>query len=281
MGNSPITAASFAPRVLLLSALIATAVLQPAASAASGRIDVRAGYDTGLEGISEQYAGDSWVGMTAGRTLTSGTDGPLSLSLDVALGAVAYASLTDLDQVTLTARPGLDYVISQRVSANLSLAAEGRIVKDDGRSAWGLGADLRLRERISSRVELTEYFSWRRTEADDAAYSGTNVTGGLSLVTAVGERWTLGAGGEYGAGDFSGGGTRDPGFAGTAAGGHGRRGYGEADRQQGGEEWISGSLVLERAWSASLTSTVEYVYTRVLGGGEDLHAVIIGTSLGF
>jgi hypothetical protein len=276
--------------VSLVCALALLSTLPAPAAQAFSRLDIRAGYDSDPDSGSNQVRGDAWAAVTAGTTLARDTGGPLTISLDVALGATAFARLTELDRISLVVTPAVDYVISPRVAATLALVTEGQLVEDDDRSAWGWGGLLRLREQLSTRVSLAEYLSYRNLTARDAEYSGTKVAVGLFLRTYLGERWTFGAGGEYAHGDFLGGDVQ--GFGGTGIGTGSQRSHTYSQnllREDGqplvqqDEDRLSGSLALSYAWSEGWSSGVEYVYTRVLGndGGEDQHAVIVSATYGF
>ncbi len=274
----------------LLCALALLPTLPVPIAWSASRLDIRAGYDTDPDGGSDQAQGDAWLAVTAGHTLARETDSPLTLSLDFALGATAYAELTDLDRISLVVTPTVGYVISPRVAAMLSLVGEGQLVDDDNRSAWGWGGNLRLSEQLSPRLKLTEYLACRNLEARNAEYSGTKIAIGLFLRTFLGERWMAGVGAEYAHGDFLVGETPGSGAAGIGTGSHRSRrdsqNIGPEPEQtlvQQDEDRVSGSLVLDYAWSATLSSAVEYVFTRVNGEDdeENQHTVVVSTTYGF
>ena len=277
-------------RVTLWCALLLLPSLQAATAAAISRLDLRAGYDTDPGDASDPDGGDAWASLTAGKTIVDDTGGPLSISLDIALGATAYARLTDLDRVSLVVSPAFDYVVSQRVAATVALAAEGQLVSDDNRSAWGWGGALRLRELLSPSVSLVEYVAYRDLNARDPEYSGTNVALGVYARLFLGERWLLGTGVEYAHGNFL---LGDRQGAGSSELGSGRRKsqkLGETVVGDAGQSLVSadedrwsGSLALEYTWSAKVSSGAEYIYTRVISGdgGDNQHAVIVSTTLGF
>ena len=277
-------------RVSLLCALALMPALSATTVGASAGLGIRAGYDSDPDGGSNQERDDTWVSMTVGESLTQETSGPLTLSLNLALGATAYARLTDLDRISLVVTPAIDYIISPRVAATMALVTEGQLVEDGSRSAWGWGGNLRLRELLSPRVNLTEYLSYRDLNARNAEHSGTKAAIGFFLRTFPGERWMLGVGGEYAHGDFLVGDAQGPGVAGMGTGSHKSQRYSQnpvpKDEQTfvgQDEDRVSGSLVLDYSWSETLSTGAEYIYTRVNGedGGENQHAVIVSTTYGF
>lgn len=277
----------------ILVSLVCAQLLQafgaPAAAALS-RLDVRAGYDSDPGDVSDKDGGDAWVALTAGKTMISDGAGPLAISLDLALGVTGYARLTELDRVSLVVTPAIEYVISPRVAASVALVTEGQIVSDGSRSAWGWGGALRLREQLSPRVSLAEYVSYRDLNAQGAEFSGTRLALGLYLRSFLGERWTLGCGGEYAHGVFLSDGMMAGEPVGLGKGSHPSQNYGEmliGENEQTlaaqVEDRWSGSLALDYAWSQRVSSGAEYVYTRVSGesGDENQHAVIVSTTFGF
>lgn len=264
-------------RVSLLCALALMSALPAPAPGATSRLDLRAGYDTDPGGATNETSGDTWAAATAGTTFAHATGGPLTLSLDLALSATAYARLADLDQISLFVTPRIDYIISPRVAATLTLVNEANLVQDRSQSSWAWGGNLQLREQLSKRVDLAEYFSYREVSARKDVYSGTSVAGGFLLRTFLGERWIAGAGGEYSHGDFLDGEAREPGVVGMGMGSHGQLLMQEsADR-------LAVPVLLDYAWSETLSSGAEYVYSHGIGndGGEDRHSVIISTTFGF
>lgn len=277
-------------QVSLFCALVFLPALLAPAAQASSRLDLRVGYDTDPGDTSNQDRGDAWAAMTAGKTIIGETGGPLSISLDLALGATAYARLTELDRVSLVVTPAIDYVISQRVAATVALAAEGQLVSDGSRSAWGWGGTLRLRELLSPRLSLAEYVSYRDLNARDAEYSGTKVALGIYLQLFLNERWALGTGAEYAHGDFLVGDAPGGGAIGSGTSGHKSQNNRETFIAEDGQSLVSqdedrwsGSLALNYAWSERISSGAEYIYTRVIGGegGDNQHAVIVSTTFGF
>lgn len=285
--------------ILVLAAVAVFAA--PQAHAGSNRVEIRAGYDTDPEGATDPGDGDAWAGLTLGRTMTGNQEGRLSLWLDLSLGATAYERLADLNQIFLAAAPSLTYVVSPRVSATLSAGIDGRLVRDDGHDAWAWGGSFRVREQLAAWADLAEYVSYRSVEARDTAWSGTSVAAGAYLRMLVGERWTLGAGGEYGSSDgFEGEAgaevmpvaAHQPGTGngyGNGTGGSpilqgvgGGMGYRAGGGRTSSSERISGSLGLGFAWSAAWSTGVEYLYTHTLDGeGENLHSLVVGTTFAF
>lgn len=267
-----------------LSRFLAFALLAliPVGKASAAEIACRAGYDSGPGGTAGQSDGDAWVGASVSHSLSRGTEGPLTLTLDLAAGGTAFARLSDLNQVFVEASPGFDYVLSPRVDLALALSAEGHLVRDDEQSAWGWGGSARLRERLSGAVDLSEYVSYRDLRAREQVYSGTTAAAGLALRVDLDQRWALGAGCEYARGDFLSGDTLGSGGSGMGRGQHLSQGYEQTVVRQE-EERVSGSVSLGCVWSARLSSAIEYVLTRVTGddGGESLHALTASTTLQF
>ncbi len=249
--------------------------------AAAADLAFSAGYDSGPGGTAGQSQGDAWAGATATHSLSHGTDGPLMLTLDLFAGGTAYARLSDLNQVFVEVSPGIDYVISPRVDLALALSAEGHLVRDNEQSAWGWGGSARLRERLSSAVDLSEYLSYRDLRAREEVYSGTTVAAGLALRVYLDQRWTLGAGCEFARGDFLSGDTQGSGGSGMGRQ-HLSRGYDQTVVREE-EDRVSGSVSLGYVWSEHLSSGIEYVLTRASGddGGESLHALTANTTLQF
>lgn len=267
-------------RALLCAAALVAAAPFPAAGASS-RFGIQAAYETDPGDPSGRERGDTWAGLTVGRTLARETGGPLTLSLDFSIGATAYARLTDLDRVGFEVSPAIDYVLSPRVAATLALVAEGRLVKDDQQNAWGWGGSLRLREQLSPGVDLAEYLSCRGLQASDERYSGTSAAAGILLRFMPASRWTLEAGGEYARGDFFGGEAHGRDAIGAGRG-SGRLPGRQPDGAPASTSWASGSVAAEYAWSAGLSSGVGYLVTRELGaGGGDQHTVSLSTTLRF
>lgn len=277
-------------RVYLFCALTMLSAFPASAAWASSRLDFRIGYDTDPGDASNQDRSDTWAALALGKTIVGETGGPLAISLDLAFDATAYSRLRDLDRISLVVTPAIDYVISPRVAAMVALVAEGQLVNDDNRSAWGWGGILRLREQLSPRMNLIEYVSYRDLTARAAKYSGTKAAVGFFLRTDLGERWMLGVGGEYAHGDYLVGGSRGAGAVRMGTSNQESRVYGETFVREEerslvpeDEDRWSASLALDYAWSERLSSSIDYVYTRAIGeeGGENQHSVIVSTTYGF
>lgn len=277
---------------LRVSLMCALAVLQvaPAAAEAASRLDVRAGYDTDPEGLPHQSSGDAWAALAVGDTRVRETGGPLSLSLDLALGVTAYARLTDLDRVFLVATPALDYVLTPAVAVRLALIVEGQVVSDGDQSAIAWGGNLRLRERLARSVDLAEYVSYRDQSARAAEYSGTKSAVGVFLRVFLGERWLVGAGAEYAHGDF---------FASDAQGLASSGMHAGTERSQNArqaavpgvdgelvaedEDRLTGALALYYTWSDTLSTGLEYTYAHVADsdGTDGQHGLAVSTTYSF
>jgi hypothetical protein len=261
-----------------------------AAAGAASRLEIRAGYETDPDGAADPVRGDAWAAVTLGSAAVRETNGPLSLSLDGAVGATAYARLTELDRLSLLVTPALEYVVSPRVGARLTLGAEGQLVSDDNQSAWGWSGSLRFREQLGRGVDLAEYVSYRELTARRAEYSGKKAAVGLFLRVFLGTRWLLGVGGEYAHGDFQSSDGVGSGIAGQGMGGGRSMGPNRSaapdDREAlvaEDEDRLLGSLALVYEWSAALSTGVEYGYTRVQGvdGTDDQQSVVVSATYSF
>lgn len=272
----------FENRRIGLSRFMAIALLAliRVGGAAAAQVELSGGYDSAPGGVARRSEGDTWIGVRADQALVRETGGPLALTLDLSAGATAFSRLNELNQILVEARPGIDYVLAPRVDLALSLSAEGRLVRDDDQSAWGWGGSLRLRERLTDTLDISEYLSYRDLQARDAVYSGTTTAAGLALHAYLGERWTLGAGCEYARGDYLGSSTQDSGGAGK--GQHLSAGTAQVVVREE-ENRLSGFVGIDHAWSKLLSSGLEYVVTRVTGGNgvEVLQAVTASTTLHF
>jgi hypothetical protein len=273
----------------LICALAALPWFPDAAFGAVSRLEVRVGYDTDPDGASNPVRGDGWAALILGSTAVHETNGPLSLSLDGALGATAYARLTELDRLSLLVSPALEYVLSPRVAARVVLGAEGQLVSDDKQSGWAWSGSLRLREQLGPGVDVAEYVLYRDLTARSAEYSGKKVAAGIFLRVLLGKRWLLGVGGEYAHGDFLSSDGTGSGISGQGLGtgrlmGSQRSGTGDREALVAqDEDRLLGSLGVFYDWAVALSTGIEYFFTRVEGadGADDQQSVVVSTTFSF
>ncbi len=186
---------------------------------ASWEIGGKVGFDSNVNRAISGGDSDSYLGgyLQYAREATGETR--LDWTLFSSLEGNAFLKNNDLSNASLTLAPGLTFFPYLTWSVNVSPFVQGKAVADSEQSAVAFGAKVSLKQPITKKVYLGEYYVYTDSRANEDVYSYTENALGIYL----GVNWTRAffseVGYEFSRGDSF---RSIPGTTTTVSGGRGR-----------------------------------------------------------
>ena len=153
---------------------MAMAALLAAATQAMGTewdVGAKLGYDSNVNrSLDDAQADTIFTAYVAYDRSLSG-ESRVDWTLRAALSGSAYASDSDLNQVTGTIAPGISVFLSPVWNLNVSPFLRGKAVSDSEQSAIAYGVRATLSQRWNPRFYTGQYYSYTNSNADEEVYS--------------------------------------------------------------------------------------------------------------
>lgn len=151
-----------------MAALLAAA---PQAAATEWDFGARVGYESNVNRSLDDAEADTILTAYAAYDRSPSGESRVDWTLRAALSGSAYASDSDLNQVTGTIAPGLSVFLSPVWSLNVSPFLRGKAVSDSEQSAIAYGVRATLSQRWNPRFYTGQYYSYTDSNADEEVYS--------------------------------------------------------------------------------------------------------------
>ena len=170
-------------------AVLAMAALLAAATQAMGTewdFGARLGYESNVNRSLDDAQADTILTAYGAYDRSPSGESRVDWTLRAALSGSAYASDSDLNQVTGTIAPGISVFLSPVWSLNVSPFLRGKAVSDSEQSAIAYGVRATLSQRWNPRFYTGQYYSYTNSNADEEVYSYSENTLGI----LAGVNWT-------------------------------------------------------------------------------------------
>jgi hypothetical protein len=154
--------------VLAMAALLAAA---PQAMGTEWDFGARVGYESNVNRSLDDAQADTILTAYGAYDRSPSGESRVDWTLRAALSGSAYASDSDLNQVTGTIAPGISVFLSPVWSLNVSPFLRGKAVSDSEQSAIAYGVRATLSQRWNPRFYTGQYYSYTNSNADEEVYS--------------------------------------------------------------------------------------------------------------
>ena len=154
--------------VLAMAALLAAA---PQAMGTEWDFGAKLGYESNVNRSLDDTQADTIFTAYAAYDRSLSGESRVDWTLRAALSGSAYASESDLNQVTGTIAPGISVFLSPVWSLNVSPFLRGKAVSDSEQSAIAYGVRATLSQRWNPRFYTGQYYSYTNSNADEDVYS--------------------------------------------------------------------------------------------------------------
>lgn len=130
-----------------------------------------AGFDTNVDRSVDGGKNDGFLSGYVGYTRAPAGEKRWDFTLSSTLAGGAYAEISDLDYVAITAAPGI--VVVPRAYFTLAIIPflEARAVRDREQSAVAFGGRVSIEERIRRNLYLGQYYAYTDSRADADTFS--------------------------------------------------------------------------------------------------------------
>ena len=158
----------------LTIAVLAIAVLLAATPQAMGTewdLGAKLGYESNVNRSLDDTQADTIFTAYAAYDRSLSGESRVDWTLRAALSGSAYASESDLNQVTGTIAPGISVFLSPVWSLNVSPFLRGKAVSDSEQSAIAYGVRATLSQRWNTKVYTGQYYCYTNSNADEDVYS--------------------------------------------------------------------------------------------------------------
>jgi hypothetical protein len=158
----------------LTIAVLAMAVFLAATPQATGTewdFGAKLGYESNVNRSLDDAQADTIFTAYAAYDRSLSGESRLDWTLRAALSGSAYASDSDLNQVTGTIAPGISVLLSPVWSLNVSPFLRGKAVSDSEQSAITYGVRATLSQRWNPRFYTGQYYIYTDSNADEDVYS--------------------------------------------------------------------------------------------------------------
>lgn len=158
----------------LTIAVFAIALLLAATPQAMGTewdFGAKLGYESNVNRSLDDTQADTIFTAYAAYDRSLSGESRVDWTLRAALSGSAYASESDLNQVTGTIAPGISVFLSPVWSLNVSPFLRGKAVSDSEQSAIAYGVRATLSQRWNTKVYTGQYYSYTNSNADEDVYS--------------------------------------------------------------------------------------------------------------
>jgi hypothetical protein len=158
----------------LTIAVLAMAVFLAATPQATGTewdFGAKLGYESNVNRSLDDAQADTIFTAYAAYDRSLSGESRLDWTLRAALSGSAYASDSDLNQVTGTIAPGISVLLSPVWSLNVSPFLRGKAVSDSEQSAITYGVRATLSQRWNPRFYTGQYYIYTNSNADEEVYS--------------------------------------------------------------------------------------------------------------
>ena len=169
--------------VLAMAALLAAT---PQAMGTEWDFGARLGYESNVNRSLDDAQADTILTTYGAYDRSPSGESRVDWTLRAALSGSAYASDSDLNQVTGTIAPGISVFLSPVWSLNVSPFLRGKAVSDSEQSAIAYGVRATLSQRWNPRFYTGQYYSYTNSNADEEVYSYSENTLGI----LAGVNWT-------------------------------------------------------------------------------------------
>jgi len=158
---------------LTLTVLAAAVLLAVAPEAAGTEWDIGAklGYESNVNRSLDNAQADTIITAYAAYDRLPSGESRVDWTLRAAISGSAYASDSDLNQVTGTIAPGISVFLSPVWSLNVSPFLRGKGVSDSQQSAIAYGARAMLLQRWTPRFYTGQYYNYTNSNANEEVYS--------------------------------------------------------------------------------------------------------------
>jgi len=154
--------------VLAMAALLAAT---PQAMGTEWDVGARLGYESNVNRSLDDVQADTFLTAYAAYDRSPSGESRVDWTLRAALSGSAYASDSDLNQVTGTIAPGISVFLSPVWNLNVSPFLRGKAVSDSEQSAIAFGVRATLSQRWNPRIYTGQYYSYTNSNADEEVYS--------------------------------------------------------------------------------------------------------------
>lgn len=158
----------------LMIAVLAVALLLAATPRARGTewdFGAKLGYESNVNRSLDDAQADTIFTAYAAYDRPLSGESRVDWTLRAALSGSAYASDSDLNQVTATVAPGISVLLSPVWSLNVSPFLRGKAVSDSEQSAIAYGVRATLSQRWTPRIYTGQYYSYTNSNANEDVYS--------------------------------------------------------------------------------------------------------------
>ena len=162
-----------AGRYLIVAGLAMAALLAAAPQVMGTEWDfgARVGYESNVNRSLDDAQADTIFTAYGAYDRSPSGESRVDWTLRAALSGSAYASDSDLNQLTGTIAPGISVFLSPVWSLNVSPFLRGKAVSDSEQSAIAYGVRATLSQRWNPRFYTGQYYSYTNSNADEEVYS--------------------------------------------------------------------------------------------------------------
>jgi hypothetical protein len=129
------------------------------------------GFDTNVDRSIDGGKSDGFLSGYVGFARTPMGGKRWDLTLSATLEGSAYASVSDLDFVAITASPGIVFIPHALWTVTVSPFLQGKGVKDQDQSSVAFGGKASIEERILRNLYLGQYYAYTDSRADVDTFS--------------------------------------------------------------------------------------------------------------
>lgn len=243
---------------------------------------MRIGFDTNISRAVTGETSDYYGSAYASFEKEASGETRLEWIFGAALEGTAYNRYDDLNCVQATVAPGFVYHLHHIIALTVSPFLEAKAVGDSDQNALGGGGKVMLREQIHPAVYLGQYYVLRVSSAAEDTYSFAENAVGIFAGAKPAKNITAEVGYEYSHGDSY----RAVAVESTSRGKGGHRRFSQTFNELIIRESVDRHAVgvnITVDWTASIFSTVTYVYASIEGdSGRSLsHAGSLGVGYRF
>jgi len=170
-------------------AVLATALLLasvPKAAGSDWELGARLGYESNVNRSLDDAKGDTALTAHGSYARSPSGESRVDWTLRATVSGSAYASESDLNQISGFVAPGISVFLSPVWSLNAAPFLRGKAVSDSEQSAIAYGVRASLSQRWDSRFYTGQYYVYTNSSADEEVYSYSENAVGI----LAGVNWT-------------------------------------------------------------------------------------------
>ena len=162
-----------ANRYLMIAVLTVALLLlaTPQARGTEWDFGAKLGYESNVNRSLDDAQADTIFTAYAAYDRPLSGESRVDWTLRAALSGSAYASDSDLNQVTASIAPGISVLLSPVWSLNVSPFLRGKAVSDSEQSAIAYGVRATLSQRWTPQIYTGQYYSYTNSNANEDVYS--------------------------------------------------------------------------------------------------------------